>query len=71
MSVYSLILSNKILNGINITNVINNLTTKSPKANVTQGTPVAKNEIEKNRNVSVIDPIVEEVSGATNHLFFS
>ena len=25
---------------------------------------------QKNRNVSVIDPIVEEVSGATNHLFF-
>ena len=29
-----------------------------------------KNEIEKNKKVSVIDPIVEEVSGAINQLFF-
>ena len=58
------------LNGINIISVINSLTAKSPKAKVTQEIPVAKNAIEKNKNVSVIDPITDEARGAKYHIFF-
>ena len=59
------------LKGINITRATNILTAKSPKDNVTQGIPVAKKDIEKNKKVSTVDPINEEVKGATNHFFFS
>ena len=41
---------------------------RSPKASDTQGIPVPKKEIEKNKKVSIIDPQIEEVTGATNHL---
>ena len=49
---------------------IKNFTDKSPKASVTQGMPVPKNEIEKNKKVSMIELEIEEVIGATNHTLF-
>ena len=55
---------------MSITNAINNFTTKSPKAKLNQGISVAQKAIEKNRNVSTIDPITDDARGATNHIFF-
>ena len=43
------------------------LTAKSPKAKENHGMPVAKKDIEKNKKVSTVDPINEEVRGAINH----
>ena len=37
---------------------------------VIQGTPVPAKAIEKNKNVSTIDPIDDDANGATYHLFF-
>ena len=58
------------LKGTNIKRAIKSFTNKSPKARVTQGTPVPKKEIEKNKNVSIIDPKIDEVIGATNQALF-
>ena len=55
------------LNGISIKIAIKNFTNKSPNASVIQGIPVPKNEIEKNKKVSMIEPKIDEVIGATNH----
>ena len=30
---------------------------------------IVKKEIEKNRNVSTVDPIIDEIRGAINHFF--
>ena len=57
----------KTLNGTSIKSVIINFTTKSPIANVTQGTSVIK-DIEKNKNVSTIEPNNED--GVGNKPFF-
>ena len=54
-------------NGISIKIAIKNFTNKSPKASVTQGTSVPKNEMEKNKKVSIIEPKIDEVIGAINH----
>ena len=59
-----------ILNGINIKRAIKNFTNKSPSASVTQGMPVPKNEIEKNKKVSIVEAEIDEVIGATNHFLF-
>ena len=58
------------LKGINIIKATNILTAKSPKDNVTHGIPVEKKDKKKNKNVSIVDPKIEEVIGATNHFFF-
>ena len=58
------------LKGINIKKTIKIFTNKSPKASVTQGMPVPKKEIEKNKNVSIIEPKIDEVIGATNQTLF-
>lgn len=47
-----------------------NFTNKSPNASDTQEIPVPKKEIEKNKKVSIIDPKIDEVKGATNHTLF-
>ena len=52
---------------MSIKSAIKNFTNKSPRASVAQGTPVPKNEIEKNKKVSTIEPEIDEVIGATNH----
>ena len=44
----------------------NILTNKSPNANVIQFISVPKNEIEKNKKVSIIDPINDDIKGAAN-----
>ena len=59
-----------ILKGINIISATKIFTVKSPNESVTHGTSVAKKDIEKNKNVSTVDPINEEVSGAINQSFF-
>jgi len=43
---------------------------RSPKERVIQGTSVPAKAIEKNKNVSTIDPIDEDISGATYQIFF-
>ena len=53
---------------MSISKAINNFTDKSPNASDTQEISVPKKAIEKNKNVSIIDPKIEEVIGATNHL---
>ena len=58
------------LNGISITNATKSLTARSPKERVTQGNSVPAKAIEKNKKVSIIDPIDEDISGATYQLFF-
>ena len=60
---------NNNLNGINITKATKIFTAKSPKESVTQGIPDPYNEIDKNNNVSTLEPINEEASGAINHFF--
>ncbi len=60
---------NNNLKGINIINATKSLTPKSPKDNVTHGTPVPAKEIEKNKKVSTIEPKIDDAKGATNHLF--
>ena len=45
------------------------LTAKSPNDRVNQGTPVAEKDIEKNKKVSTVEPIKEDVKGAINHFF--
>ena len=57
------------LKGINIIKATNIFTVKSPKDNVNQGMPVAQKDIEKNKKVSTVDPINDEVKGAINHFF--
>ena len=52
-----------------MTKVTSSLIAKSPKDNVSHGTPVAQNDIEKNKKVSTVDPIIEELNGATYQLF--
>ena len=47
----------------------NILTPKSPNAKVNHGILVPWKEIEKNKKVSTVDPIIEEVNGAINHFF--
>ena len=63
-------LDNKSLKGININNAINIFTPKSPKANEIQDIFVAQKAIEKNKNVSTIEPKTEEVNGAMYQDFF-
>ena len=58
------------LNGISITKATNSLTARSPKERVIQGTSVPAKAIEKNKNVSTIDPIDEDIIGATYQIFF-
>ena len=55
---------------MSITKATKTLTVKSPNESVTQGTPVPQKEIEKNKKVSTIEPIIEDVSGAINQFFF-
>jgi len=66
----SLILNINNLNGISIKRAIKNFTNKSPKASVIQEIPVPKNAIEKNKKVSIIEPTIDEIIGATNHTLF-
>ena len=66
----SLILNINNLNGISIKRAIKNFTNKSPKASVIQEIPVPKNAIEKNKKVSITEPDIDEVTGATNHILF-
>ena len=61
---------NNSLNGINMVRATNIFTAKSPNASVNQGTTVPQKEIEKNKKVSTVDPIRDEVRGAINHFFF-
>ena len=57
--------ANKNLKGISINKAINNFTAKSPKANGSQEIPVAQKAIPKNKNVSTIEPKIDDISGAT------
>ena len=57
--------ANKNLKGISINKAINNFTAKSPKANGSQEMPVAQKAIPKNKNVSTIEPKIDDISGAT------
>ena len=50
--------------GININKAITNFTVKSPRAKVIHGISVPYKAIEKNKNVSIIDPIIDEERGA-------
>ena len=63
-------LVSKSLKGINIDKAINIFTAKSPKANEIHGTPVAKKAIEKNKNVSTIEPTIDDVRGAMYQVLF-
>ena len=49
---------------------INIFTVKSPRARENQGISVLKNAIKKKIKVSINDPTKEDVSGATNQVFF-
>ena len=63
----SLTLKINILKGISIKSAIKSFTNKSPNARVTQGMPVPKKAKKKNKKVSMVEPIIDEVIGATNH----
>ena len=61
---------NNSLNGKSITKATKSLTVRSPIERVIHGTSVPTKAMEKNKNVSTIDPMDEEISGATYQLFF-
>ena len=66
----SLIFIINILKGTSIINASISFTTRSPKASEIQGIPVPRNEIEKNKKVSINEPKKDDVIGATNHFLF-